>query len=32
MDPIPFLVFKAYGGIERLGISGSDLKYLENIL
>lgn len=31
MDTIPFLVFKAYVGIEKMGFTDSDLQYLENI-
>jgi hypothetical protein len=31
MNTIPFLVFKAYVGIEKMGFTNSDLQYLENI-
>ena len=31
METIPFLVFKAYVGIEKMGFTNSDLQYLENI-
>ena len=31
MNTIPFLVFKAYVGIEKMGFTKSDLQYLENI-
>lgn len=31
VDTIPFLVFKAYTGIEKMGFTDSDLQYLEDI-
>lgn len=31
LDTIPFLVFKAYTGIERMNFTDSDLQYLESI-
>lgn len=31
LDTIPFLVFKAYTGIERMNFTDSDLQYLESV-